>query len=233
MKQTSKEKNVIKKAAGFLAHILVLAFAFSVLLYIFPAFAPAMDKTICAVSTLFGNEKEISVFSEFADMSGAVINKVLYLIELAKDNIEGKYQQKREVSSVIFTCAAEFPYDGENTITSEFGERINPLSNNREMHTGIDIALAEGSRIYAAWPGTVAETGTDEIYGKYIVVKHSPSLLTRYCHLSAISVKEGDRINIKEKIGEAGSTGRSTGSHLHFEVLANGIAVDPKKCLGI
>ena len=75
--------------------------------------------------------------------------------------------------------------------------------------------------------------GTDEIYGNYIVIKHSNSLLTRYCHLSEISVEMGDRVEARMKIGEAGSTGQSTGSHLHFEVIACGSVVDPQNCLSI
>lgn len=232
MEEISKGKSAVGKIAGFVAKIVFLVFVFGALLYIFPPLAPAMDKTAGAIGTLFGSKTEINVFSEFADVSGKAIDRVLYLVELAKDNIEGKYAQKREVSPVIFTCAAELPCD-DNNITSCFGERINPISKKEEVHTGIDFALAEGSNIYAAWPGTVAETGTDEIYGNYIVIKHSPSLFTRYCHLSEIAVEEGARVGVKEKIGEAGSTGWATGSHLHFEVLANGNAVDPKICLNI
>ncbi len=232
MEQISKGKSIAGKIAGFFSRILLCAAALGGLLYAFPAVAPAMDKTACAMGALLGSKAEISVFSEFADISGAAINKALYFIELAKDNIEGKYGQKREINSVIFTCAAEFPCEGEK-ITSGFGERINPISKKQEIHTGIDIAAAEGSSVYAAWPGTVAETGADEIYGSYIVIKHSNSLLTRYCHLSEISVKAGDKVRAKVKVGEAGSTGWTTGSHLHFEVIACGSAVDPQNALSI
>ena len=232
MEQISKGKHAARKIVGLFVRILLCTAALGGLLYAFPAVAPAMDKTVCAVGTLLGSKAEVSIFSEFADISGAAINKVLYLIELAKDNIEGKYDQEREFNSVIFTCAAEFPCEGEK-ITSGFGERINPISKKQEIHTGIDIAAAEGSSVYAAWPGTVAETGADEIYGSYIVIKHSNSLLTRYCHLSKISVKSGERVGAKMKIGEAGSTGWATGSHLHFEVIVCGSAVDPQNALSI
>ena len=227
-----KGKSIAGKMAGFFIRTLLFAAALGGVLYAFPGIAAAMDKTACAVGTLFGSNAEISVFSEFADISGKAINKALYLIELAKDNIEGKYGQKREINSVMFTCAAEFPCEGEK-ITSGFGKRINPISKKQEIHTGIDIAAAEGSSVYAAWPGTVAEMGTDEIYGSYIVIKHSDSLLTRYCHLSKISVKSGERVGTRMKIGEAGSTGWATGSHLHFEVIACGSAVDPQNALSI
>lgn len=232
MEQMDKGKRAAGKIAGFFIRTLLFAAVFGGVLYAFPGIAAAMDKTACAVGTLLGSKAEISVFSEFADISGAAINKALYLIELAKDNIEGKYDQERELNSVIFTCAAEFPCEGEK-ITSGFGERINPISKKQEIHTGIDIAAAEGSGVYAAWFGTVAETGTDEIYGNYIVIKHSNSLLTRYCHLSEISVNAGERVGTKTKIGEVGSTGWATGSHLHFEVIACGSAVDPQNALSI
>ena len=71
---------------------------------------------------------------------------------------------------------------------------------------------------------------SSSIYGKYIIMEHSKGFFTKYCHLSEITVKKGDFVLSGSKIGEAGSTGRSTGSHLHFEVIIDGRNIDPKEC---
>lgn len=232
MEEINKGKGTIAKVIGSFIRLAVFVCIFGIMLYVFPTLAKAMDKTAGAICTLFGIEREISVFSDFYDISAIAINKVIYLAELAKDNIDGIYEEKREVSPILFTCAASPPCKGKS-VTSEFGDRINPISGKKEVHTGIDIALPSGSEIYAAWPGTVTETGTDEIYGNYIVIMHSRSLFTRYCHLSEISAGFGKFVSAGEAIGRAGSTGWATGSHLHFEIIAGGNAVDPRKCFEI
>ena len=86
----------------------------------------------------------------------------------------------------------------------------------------------DGAAIYVL--GTHTES---EIYGNYIVIMHSRSLFTRYCHLSEISAGFGKFVSAGEAIGRAGSTGWATGSHLHFEIIAGGNAVDPRKCFEI
>ena len=73
----------------------------------------------------------------------------------------------------------------------------------------------------------------DEIYGNYIVVEHSDGFLTKYCHLSKITANENDYVFANDKIGEVGSTGRSTGNHLHFEVIIEGRKIDPMECFDI
>ena len=153
----------------------------------------------------------------------------LYLIDIIKWNTEEKNFDTSPLPVAVITNAASFPSEGK-TVTSGFGERINPISDNPEKHLGIDIAAPMGSGIFAAWPGKIEETGFDNIYGNYIVIKHSKNFYTRYCHLSKITCEEEDFIKAKDKIGEAGSTGFSTGSHLHFEVIVDGIHIDPKEC---
>ncbi len=116
-------------------------------------------------------------------------------------------------------------------ITSRFGYRTHPITGNYGFHTGLDLAAAEGTPIAAAFYGTVAETGEDDAWGKYVLLEHSEGFATFYCHLSEIYAEEGAVIRQGETIGLVGSTGWSTGPHLHFEVRINGVRVDPELLL--
>ena len=121
----------------------------------------------------------------------------------------------------------------EGTLTSPFGYRIHPITGNTDFHTGVDLAAPLGTEIGAAWPGVVAETGNDSINGNYVKVIHSGTVCTSYNHLSRIDVAVGQRLARGETLGLVGSTGVSTGPHLHFELLIDGVRVDPAKALGL
>lgn len=129
-------------------------------------------------------------------------------------------------SPVATTCEAVAPVNSTN-YTSFFGYRISPITDEKSFHTGLDIAAPLGEEVVSSYSGTVRKTGEDDRSGKYVIVKHSDSLETVYCHLSKISVKDGQKVKQGEKIGLVGSTGWSTGPHLHFEVRANGKRVNP------
>lgn len=122
--------------------------------------------------------------------------------------------------------AATVPVSG--TVTSPFGERINPISKREEFHKGVDIAAEEGTPIQLVFDGTVAEVGENEIYGKYVLVDHSNELYTRYCHCSRVLVETGYKLKRGELVALVGSTGWSTGSHLHLEIISNGKYIDPE-----
>ena len=111
--------------------------------------------------------------------------------------------------------------------TSYFGYRTNPITGNNTFHTGIDIAAAQGTKIKAAYPGKVRKTGEDSRSGKYIYLTHSNGFETLYCHCSKILAEEGAVIRQGETVALVGSTGWSTGPHLHFEVHKNGTRLDP------
>jgi murein DD-endopeptidase MepM/ murein hydrolase activator NlpD len=111
--------------------------------------------------------------------------------------------------------------------TSGFGGRYDPFNGGAAFHAGVDMAGSNGEPILAAAPGTVVRAGWMGGYGNCIEIDHGHGLATRYGHLSQIEVHTGDRIAAGNQIGRMGSTGRSTGSHLHFEVRVDGRAVDP------
>ncbi len=118
-----------------------------------------------------------------------------------------------------------WPVDGE--VTSGFGYRIHPIFNVRKLHTGIDIDADMGDAIHAAAAGTVASAGWQGGYGKCVIITHNGGLATLYGHQSEILVSAGQEVKRGEVIGRVGSTGYSTGPHLHFEVRVNGSPVDP------
>ena len=118
------------------------------------------------------------------------------------------------------------PVDGAH-MTSGFGFRLHPLLGYSRMHKGIDFGVPSGSPIMASAAGTISFAGWHGGHGNYVMVDHGKGLATAYAHMSRINVKPGQHVNQGQVIGLVGSTGLSTGPHLHYEVWVNGQAVDP------
>ena len=114
---------------------------------------------------------------------------------------------------------------------SSFGWRIDPVNGRSALHTGLDFPSEQGTSILAAAGGVVVVQEYHPAYGNRVEVDHGNDLVTRYAHASKVVVKKGDLVKRGQKIAEVGSTGRSTGSHLHFEVLVQGVFQDPQKFL--
>ena len=126
---------------------------------------------------------------------------------------------------VTVSQEAVMPVQGK--VTSDFGFRTHPITGEQSCHTGLDIAAAMGTPVAAAYSGTVLETGETSGRGKYIRLQHGDTMQTLYCHLSQIDVSKGDTIRAGVPIGLVGSTGMSTGPHLHFELWIDGVRCDP------
>jgi murein DD-endopeptidase MepM/ murein hydrolase activator NlpD len=120
-----------------------------------------------------------------------------------------------------------FVYPIRGRITSSYGWRNDPISGVRRFHAAVDMAALTGAPVKAAMDGRVSSVGFNSIYGKYIIISHGNGYQTMYAHLSAVSVNQGAYVNQSAKIGEVGSTGYSTGPHLHFALYKNGRAVNP------
>jgi murein DD-endopeptidase MepM/ murein hydrolase activator NlpD len=114
---------------------------------------------------------------------------------------------------------------------SSFGWRIDPVNGQSALHTGLDFPASHGTPILAAAGGVVVTQEYHSAYGNMVEIDHGNDLITRYAHASRALVKKGDLVKRGQKIAEVGSTGRSTGSHLHFEVLVQGVFQDPQKFL--
>ena len=131
--------------------------------------------------------------------------------------------------ATVSPSAAGFiwPAPGNTRITSEYGWRIHPTMGVNKFHSGIDIATPSGVPIVAAAAGTVVTATYNTGYGYYVVVSHGNGLSTLYAHHSSISVSVGQKVSQGQQLALSGSTGFSTGPHLHFEVLVNGSTVNP------
>jgi murein DD-endopeptidase MepM/ murein hydrolase activator NlpD len=131
----------------------------------------------------------------------------------------------KEQKSILACTPSIRPTEG--WISSGFGYRISPFTNQREFHKGLDIATSIGTPIIAPADGLVAFAGREGNFGKIIAINHGYDLLTRYAHLHKFHVKKGQFVKRGQLIGEVGNTGRCTGPHLHYEVLLNGVPVNP------
>lgn len=120
----------------------------------------------------------------------------------------------------------------EGRVTSSFGYRIHPVTKKLGFHRGMDIAAEKGTRIAAAFYGTVKEVGFSEGNGNYITLTHKNGLETTYCHCSEILAEEGAVVRDGETIALVGDTGMTTGPHLHIEVRVNGVLYNPAWILG-
>lgn len=116
-------------------------------------------------------------------------------------------------------------------ITSSFGKRHDPFRRNLAFHTGLDFGAARGSQILATAPGEVLHAGPAGPYGNLVEIDHGMGVVTRFGHLRSVLVSEGETIGFRQPIGVIGSTGRSTGRHLHYEVRIDGLPYDPAKFL--
>jgi len=131
------------------------------------------------------------------------------------------------VRAFFLTPTFRFPLQVGGIMTSSFGMRKNPVSGHMIFHKGLDLAAPSGTPVLACADGTVTGTGTDPIYGNYIIIHHEGSKESLYGHLQTIKIELHQQVKSGSIIGTVGSTGQSTGPHLHFEIHENGVAKNP------
>ena len=140
-------------------------------------------------------------------------------------------RKEKELAAQIANVPSEsgflWPLTKYNTLSSLFGSRVHPVTGKPNNHTGIDIPAPKGTHILAAKSGVVVTSAYHGSYGNYVVVSHSDATSTLYAHMSSRNVKEGQTVKQGAVVGYVGTTGSSTGNHLHFEVRVNGNRVDP------
>ncbi len=160
-----------------------------------------------------------------APRSGAsAFERQLYRINVARAEINQYFH-------TLVAVPVRKPVTGDVDMSSPFGMRMDPFLGRPAVHTGIDLRGETGEPVHATATGKVSIAGREGGYGNMVEIDHGNGLATRYGHLSEIDVKVGQTVRIGDTIGKIGSTGRSTGPHLHYETRIGGEAVDPQKFL--
>ena len=173
-----------------------------------------------------------------ADGMPAAIPSLTSMVDHLQTELSSREQQLGVLENLILTRNLNqevYPAGSPvktGWISSYFGERSDPFTGFAEFHKGVDIAGPAGTHVDAVAAGLVTWAGPRSGYGNMVQINHGNGLSTRYCHNEKLLVKQGDMVHKGEEIALMGSTGRSTGPHLHFEVLKDGTAVNPLRYIG-
>ena len=186
---------------------------------------------------LFEKQKEVQDTNNQINKSTKELKKLEADIKAQEDNIiaiEKAIEERERASGQkrVLKGGLIWPLPSSNRITSRFGKRSKPTKGASSYHQGIDIGASTGEKVIAAASGEVVISKYSYSGGNYIMISHGSQIYTVYMHLSKRSVNEGDTVVLGQKIGEVGSTGYSTGPHLHFGIRKNGQYVDPLTFVG-
>ncbi|MBW2451158.1 MAG: peptidoglycan DD-metalloendopeptidase family protein [Deltaproteobacteria bacterium] len=175
-----------------------------------------------------GGPAEADVSKQFDDIQRRIdtIRRQIDLRRESQEEIQGFLNDER---SLLSAKPTGWPVKG--WLTSTFGMRRDPFTGKRKMHEGLDIAARTGTDVRVTADGIVSSVRTEPGYGKMVVVEHGYGYRTYYSHNSKNYVKVGQRVKRGDRIAAVGNTGRSTGSHVHYEIRLNGLPVNPKKYL--
>ena len=186
---------------------------------------PAPNKT---TQIGIGGQVDEDVPSNLSDLQKQIdeVRQAIDLRRVSQVEIQGFLNDQR---SLVAAKPQGWPARG--WLSSVFGMRKSPFTGKRKMHEGLDIAARTGAPVYATADGIVSRVETQAGYGKVVYIEHGYGYSTLYGHNSKIFVKVGQRVKRGEKISAMGSTGQSTGPHLHYEVRLNGVPLNPKKFL--
>ena len=240
MKENKKDKNKEKQKDYYVSVSIcqiVLCILLSVILAVFVS---SSDETKRFVSDLMTSQAEyedvsaaVSEYVEAAQSWAVFGESVSYSSPQNETEPMGgvdikTYEAEVNTSFSPYTVTANITPPIENgRYTSYFGYRVNPITGEFTFHTGVDIAAPSGTPIRAAYNGTVTKVGEDSRAGKYIFLEHDDGFVTFYCHCSEIAAQKGTVIRQGETIARVGSTGWSTGPHLHFEIRKDNIRLNP------
>jgi murein DD-endopeptidase MepM/ murein hydrolase activator NlpD len=199
-----------------------------------PNLAKTMDKLPAVVkSRAMGGSTEVDRTAQRTLSSLGTPEDTFGLLRTLLESLESRLNVVSRTVDRRNALAAATPsiWPAQGWLTSTMGHRTDPLTGGDDFHAGLDIAGERGQPVYATAAGTVTHVGYEGGYGNLIVLDHGFGLQTRYGHLLNYSVKPGANVKRGDVIGHVGNTGRSTGYHLHYEVLANGKLLNPLQLL--
>ena len=182
------------------------------------------EAQIVSVSGDIANkEAAIKEYEDMIAQENAEIAALEKAVAEEKARLEAENAQARVYNGGMFA----WPCPGYKRISDEYGNRIHPILGTQQFHNGLDMAAPGGSAILAAYDGDVVAATYNASMGNYVMIDHGSGLYTIYMHCSALNVSKGQSVTKGQKIAAVGSTGRSTGNHLHFSVRLNGSYVSP------
>ena len=197
----------------------------------------AKAQQVAAQDELKAQEAEVDKLIAEISAQEDVLEEMEKELDKAAKDLDAQIRAKeKEYAAQIANVPSEsgylWPLPGNiNTLSSYYGTRKDPFTGKAKNHTGIDVPAARGTKIYAAKSGVVTTSvlgsGGSWAYGNHVVVSHSDGTSTLYAHMSSRAVKQGQVVKQGDVVGYVGTTGRSTGNHLHFEVRINGNRTDP------
>ena len=201
-----------------------------------PVQAHAMQKLPAVIKTRAAGGATVAQASAVAELAKAALSSPEDTFGVLRDLLQGLENRLRFVRRDVeqreaLSAATPSIWPTRGWLTGYFGGRADPFSGEPAFHQGLDISSDKGQSVFATADGQVESASWTGDYGNLVVLKHGFGLSTRYGHLSAYNVKPGQQVKRGDVIGFVGSTGRSTGFHLHYEILANGKLINPLQLL--
>jgi murein DD-endopeptidase MepM/ murein hydrolase activator NlpD len=154
-------------------------------------------------------------------------NEIIKQLEKAVEEEKERIKKQNGLIQTYDGGTFHFPLESYTRVSDDYGPRIHPILHVKQFHNGVDFAAPKGTAIYAAYNGIVVAATYSSTMGNYVMIDHGDGLYTIYMHASKLYVKKDDVVKKGQKIAGVGSTGRSTGNHLHFSVRKNGEYVSP------
>ncbi len=188
------------------------------------------------------HESKVQELQVASDKQQALVNDKQNQLDLEYASLDAFEEASNQIAAQIRSLQSSsgtapssmvWPCPSSHRITSKYGPRTHPIKKTQSVHTGVDIGASSGSSIVAGADGKVIAAGYNSAYGNYIIIDHGGGLSTLYGHMSAFVAHNGDQVTAGQEIGKVGSTGLSTGPHLHFEVRINGKHTSPNSYINL
>lgn len=191
-----------------------------------------LEKQIVQAEAVIANlEKDIEKYKSEYQTNESQEAAIRSQIDTLVKQLEEQQKKQQQSGGTVVTGSGRlmWPASGTSTgnVSSSFGYRIHPIFGDKRFHSGVDISAASGVTIMAADAGTVVSAVYSSSYGNYVVLSHGNGIVTLYAHMSSMTVSAGQTVTKGQTIGYVGSTGWSTGPHLHYEVKVSGQLIDP------
>ena len=195
-----------------------------------------MQKLPAVIKTRASGGSTVAQSAAVAELAKAALSSPDDTFGVLRDLLQGLESRLRYVRRDVerreaLAAATPSIWPAHGWLTGTFGGRSDPFTGEPGYHQGLDISTEKGQPVFATADGTIESAAYTGDYGNLIVVQHGFGLVTRYGHLSAFHVKPGQAVKRGEVIGYVGATGRATGAHLHYEIVANGRLINPLQLL--